>query len=114
MVSALRKLYKINSAIKEDNSDFEQLALKADQDTIWTEWWVKLAVIDVGVEIIVANVDPQYLEELEEDFTEYSNSTISDLITHLLTTWCKIQNQENLEAKAALRTPWTYTPNRHI
>ena len=81
---------------------------------LWTELWTKLAVIDVRVKLIVANVDPQYLEELEENFTGYSNSTICDLITHLHTTWCKIQNQENMDAKAALRTPWSDTPNRHI
>ena len=62
----------------------------------------------------MANVDPQYLEELEEDFTGYSNSTIFDIITHLQTTWCKIQNQENLDDKAALCTPWSDTPNLHI
>ena len=27
---------------------------------------------------------------------------------------CKIQNQEKLDAKAALRTPWPDAPNRHI
>ena len=53
---------------------------------LWTELWTKLAVIDVRVKLIVANVDPQYLEELEENFTGYSNSTICDLITHLHTT----------------------------
>ena len=61
-VSALRKPDKINSAINEDTSNFDQLSLKADQDTLWMEWWTKLSVIDVGVKHIVANVDPQYLE----------------------------------------------------
>ena len=35
-VSALRKPDKINSAINEDTSNFDQLSLKADQDTLWT------------------------------------------------------------------------------
>ena len=63
--SALRKPERINVAIKQDTSNFDQLTLKADQDTLWTEWWMKLAVIDVEFESIVANIDPQYLKELE-------------------------------------------------
>ena len=73
-----------------------------------------LAVINVGVDLIVANVDPQYLEKIEDDFTGHSDSTIYDLITHLCKTWCKIQNQENLDVKATLSTPWSDTPNHHI
>ena len=112
--SALRKPEKINAVIKEDTSNFDQLTLKADQDMLWTECWTKISVINVGAKLIVSNVDPQYLKELEEDFTVYPSSTICDLITHLRKTWCKIQNQENLDAKAALYTPWSDTPNRHI
>ena len=36
---------------------------------LWMECWTKLAVIDVNVKLIVANVDPHYLKELEEDLT---------------------------------------------
>ena len=36
--SALRKPDKINAAIMEDTSNFYQLTLKADQDTLWMEW----------------------------------------------------------------------------
>ena len=83
----------INVSIKEDISDFEQLALKAHQYMLWMECWTKLSVIDVNGELIVANIDPHYLKELEEDLTGYSNNTIGDLITNLRTTWCRIQNQ---------------------
>ena len=36
--SALCKLDKINAANRENTSNFDQIALKADQDKLWTEW----------------------------------------------------------------------------
>ena len=68
----------------------------------------------MGDKIIVAIVGAQYIKELEEDFTGYTNCTIRDIINHLRTSWCKIQNQENIDAKAALQNPWADTPDRHI
>ena len=68
----------------------------------------------MGVKIIVASVGTQYLEKLEEDFMGYSNWTICDLIDHLHTLWCKIQKQDKINAKAALRMPLADTFNRHI
>ena len=44
----------------------------------------------------------------------YSNWTICDLIDHLHTLWCKIQKQDKINAKAALRMPLADTFNRHI
>jgi hypothetical protein len=105
---------RINKNITESTSTFEQLSLKVDQDVLWIEWWTKIACNDVGVDIIVASADAQYLEELEEDFTGYSHCSIRDLLDHLRTSWCKIQNQEKIDAKAALRKPWADTPDRHI
>ena len=58
---------KVNSAIKNDTSDFDQLALKADKDVLWTGWWIQLAVTAIEVELIVSSVDAQYIKELEED-----------------------------------------------
>ena len=55
---------KVNSAIKEYTSAFDQLALKSDQDILWAEWWTQLVVTDVSVELIVSYVDAQYIEEL--------------------------------------------------
>ena len=56
---------KVNSAIKKDTSAFDQLALKADQDVLWTEWWTQLEVTIFAVELIVFSIDVQYIEELE-------------------------------------------------
>ena len=60
---------KINKAINEGTSAFEQLALKVDQDALWIEWWTRMSCPNVDIEIIVASVGAQYLEELEEEFT---------------------------------------------
>ena len=46
---------KFNSAIKKDTSVFYQLARKADQDVLWTEWWTQPTVTNVAVEIIVSS-----------------------------------------------------------
>ena len=105
---------KINKYINERTSAFGKLALKSDQDALWIEWWIKIACLNVGVEIIVVSVGSHYLEELDEDFTGYSNFTNHDLINHLGTSWCKIQNQENIDAKESLRKPRSDTPDRHI
>ena len=68
----------------------------------------------MGVKIIVASVGAQYLKELEEDFIGYSYCTIRDLIDHLRTSWCKIQNQEKIDSKTVFCRPWTNNTNHHI
>ena len=64
---------RIKKEINAGTSTFEQLALKSDQDALWIEWWTKITCLDVSVKIIFASVGAQYLKELEEDFTGYSN-----------------------------------------
>ena len=105
---------KVNNAIKPETPTFDQLALKADQDILWIELWTQLAVTDLAVKLIISCVDAQYIKELEEDYIGYANCTIRGLLCHLRTTWCKINNQEKVDAKVTLRNPWADTPYRHI
>ena len=58
-------LDKTNKDINEHTPDFEQLALRSDQDALLIEWWTKTVCFHVGVEIIVASIGGQYLKELE-------------------------------------------------
>ena len=55
---------------------------------------------------IIDAVDPQYIEELKEDYVGYANDTAKTMLAHIKSTWCKITNHETGGAQRALREPW--------
>ena len=62
---------------------------------------------------IIADVDAQYVEQLEEDYVGYKNQNIRTMVKKLQT-WYVITTKEKIAIKAHFLEPWSDTPNAHI
>ena len=65
------------------------------------------------VKSIVAAVNAQYLEDLEEVYVGYKNKNIKTIVEQLQT-WYVITTKENISFKAHFLDPWSDTPEAHI
>ena len=65
------------------------------------------------VKAIVADVNAQYVKDLEEDYTGYKKKTTKTMVTQLQI-WCAITTKEKLAIKFHSLTPWSDTPISHI
>jgi hypothetical protein len=58
------------------------------------------------VECIVDSVEEQYIEELNEKYFGYANSTIKSVLHHLRTNWCKVMTRERTDATKDFYQAW--------
>ena len=59
------------------------------------EFWKQEAVDVLIVDKIVReDIDPTYVEELEDDYMGYSTQTIKTIVQHLRTKWCMVTTLE--------------------
>ena len=65
------------------------------------------------VKSIVAAVNAQYLEDLEEVYVGYKNKNIKTIVEQLQTRYV-ITTKENISFKAHFLEPWSDTPDAHI
>ncbi len=52
------------------------------------------------------SVEGQYIEELNEEYFGYANSTIKNVLYHLRTNWCKVMTRECTDATKAFYQAW--------
>ena len=64
--------------------------------------------------MLVANVEDQYLVELNEQYVGFRNQTPRTILEHLTKTWVKVQNHEKVESTNAFKFLWSDHPNMHI
>jgi hypothetical protein len=74
--------------------------------TLQKEFYLQEAVINIGVQCIIDCVEEQYIEELNEEYFGYANSTIKSVLHHLCTKWCKIMTRECTDATNAFYQEW--------
>ena len=67
----------------------------------------------MAVEDIVAAVNAQCLEQLEENYVSYNNQNISTMVEQLQM-WYVVTIKEKLAIKAHFHDIWSDTPNAHI
>jgi hypothetical protein len=96
----------INQGITNQSTPSEILTLQAETKTLQKEFVLQEAVINIGVQCIIDCVEEQYVEELNEEYFGYANSTIKSVLHHLCTKWCKIMTRERMDATNAFYQVW--------
>jgi hypothetical protein len=63
-------------------------------------------VSNIGVQCIIDSIEEQYIEELNEEYFRYANSTIKNVLRHLRTNWCKVMTRDCTDATEAFYQAW--------
>ena len=111
--SRLKKPGLVHPSIAENTKGRDLLELQEKHKQTWAEYHSQTIIDAVAVEAIVAAVDAQYIDQLNEDYVGYKNATIKTMVAHLRT-WYVITNAEKIAIKAAFHAPWADTPNAHV
>ncbi len=77
----------VNQGITDQSIPFKILTLQAETKTLQKEFDLQEAVINIRVQRIIDCVEEQYVEELNEEYFGYANSTIKSVLHHLRTKW---------------------------
>ena len=73
----------IHPDIKDETKQADLLRLTKIQDELWTAFHIQEAATEIGVAMLVANVEDQYLVELNEQYVGYRNQTPRTVLSHL-------------------------------
>jgi hypothetical protein len=60
---------------------------------------------------MVANIDADYIEELNNEYTRYNNETPKSLLAHIFGSYCKTTVTEQLKADSNFAKPWYQVTN---
>jgi hypothetical protein len=96
----------INQGITNQSTPLKILTLQAETKTLQKEFDLQEAVTNIGVQCIIDCVEEQYVEELNEEYFGYTNSTIKSVLQHLHTNWCKVMTRERADATNAFYQAW--------
>ena len=69
---------------------------------------------EIGVSMLVANGEAQYLVKLDEQYMGFRNQTPLSILVHLTKTWAKVHNQKKVVSTDAFKLLWGYHPTMHI
>ena len=104
----------INREITDETKPTEIIRLTKKQDKKWIAYHTAEAAKEIGVNLLVAAVEEQYVVELRQDYVGYKNRSPRAIIEHLGTTWVKITNSDKVAAKEAFVFDWADTPDMHV
>ena len=97
---------RVDPRINGNTSNYDRLRYTREQDEKILDWYTQEEVDDTLKNLIINAVDPQYIEELKQDYVGYANETAKTMLSHIKNTWCKITTREKGVAQRALREPW--------
>ena len=95
----IENLELLKPKIEDNIKVHELLQFQEDHKVNWKEYNFQEVVDSVGVKTIVAAVDAQYVEELEEDYVSYKHQTTKTMIAQLHM-WYVINTKEKISIKA--------------
>ena len=99
----LPKLATIHQDIKDDTKQKDLLRLTKVQDEMWAAYHIQEAATEIGVSMLVVNVEDQYLVELNGQYVGIRNQTPLTILEHLTKTWVKVQNHEKVASTNAFK-----------
>ena len=111
--SSIKRPELLIPKIEDDTSGCELLQIQEDHKVYWQGYTFQEVIDSVAVKSIVADVDAQYVEQLEEDYIGYKNQNIWTIIKQLQM-WYIITIKKNLDIKAHFIEPWSDTPDAYI
>ena len=97
---------RVDPRINGNTSNYDRLKYTRERDEKIFDYHTQEEVDDALKNLIIAAVDPQYIEELKKDYVGYANDTAKTMLAHIKDTWCKITTREKGVAQRALREPW--------
>jgi hypothetical protein len=60
---------------------------------------------------MVASIETEYIEELDNEYTGYNNETPKSILAHLATKYCKATVADQLKADGKFAKPWDCVTN---
>ena len=93
----------VHPDIMDETKKIDLLRLTKVQDERWAAYHIQEAATKIGVAMLVANVEDQYLVELNEQYVGFKNQTPRTILEHLTKTWVKVQNHEKVESTNAFK-----------
>ena len=79
----------VHPEIQDDTGQIDLLRLTNEQDERWAAYHIQESATEIGVAMLVANVEDQYLIELNEQYVGFRNQTPLTILTHLTKTWVR-------------------------
>ena len=80
----------IHPEIQDGTGQIDLLRLTKVQDERWAAYQIQEAATEIGVAMLVANVDDQYLIELNKLYVGFRNQTPLTILEHLTKTWVRV------------------------
>jgi hypothetical protein len=96
----------VNQGITNQSTPFDILTLQAKTKTLQKEFDLQEVLINIRVQCIIDCIKEQYVEELNEQYFGYANSTVKSVLHHLRMKWCKIMTRECTDATDAFYQAW--------
>ena len=104
----------VHADITNETGQKDLLRLTKEHDTVWAAYHVQESVMEVGVSMLVANVEVQYLVELNEQYVGFCNQTPLSTLVHLTKMCVKVHNHEKVASTDAFKFIWGDHPTMHI
>ena len=103
----------LNPKIEDDTKGRNLIQFQEDHKVDWQEYTFQEVVYTVAVKAIVAAVDAQYVEELEQNYVSYNNHSIKTMIKQIQK-WYVIKRLSLVVMTAQFLDPWRDTPDAHV
>ena len=87
--------------ITDETGQKDILRFTKDHNTVWSAYHVQEAATEVGVSMLVANVEAQYLVKIDKHYVGFQNKNPLSILAHLTKTWVKVQNHEKVASTDA-------------
>jgi len=78
---------------------------RQDKDEYWTQEAVDAAVVE---RIVTELIDKVYVEELENQYTGFTNQSIKTMLAHIRKEWCVITTLEKATATNNFKVQWDF------
>jgi hypothetical protein len=91
---------------KEELTKYKVLQLEAETKQQTDAYLTKEETAKEIVRLMVANIDADYIEELNNKYTGYNNKTPKSLLAHISGSYCKTTVTNQLKADSDFAKPW--------
>jgi hypothetical protein len=96
---------------KEELTKYKVLQLEAETKQQTDAYLTQEETAKEIVRRMVANIDADYIEELNNKYTGYNNETPKSLLAHISGSYCKTTVTNQLKADSSFAKPWDQVTN---
>ncbi len=96
---------------KEELTKYKVLQLEAETKQQTDAYLTKEETAKEIVRQMVANIDADYIEELNNEYTGYNNKTPKSLLAYISGSYCKTMVTNQLKADSNFAKPWDQVTN---